>query len=574
MKDDMEKKWIIKKTGKGETVNHLKQVLGVDTRIANLLVQRGVHTFDESKKFFRPSLELLHDPFLMKGMNKAIERIQQAFANHENILIYGDYDVDGTTAVAFTYSFFSRLYSKIDFYIPDRYKEGYGVSTAGIDYAADNDVSLIIALDCGIRAIEKVNYAKEKGIDFIICDHHLPGDEVPDAVAILDPKQEDCPYPFKELCGCGIGFKLAQAYALANNLPTELVYDKLDLVAVAIAADIVPITGENRVLAFHGLHKINTNPCIGIKSILGVNKVKKNLTITDVVFIIGPRINAAGRIDHGRKAVELLLTEDVTSANEFALRVNDDNTVRRGLDEQITKHALELIGQDEFYSNSKSTVVFHKNWHKGVIGIVASRLIETHYKPTIVLSEADGYATGSARSVKGFDVYQAIEMCSDLLEQFGGHKYAAGLKLKPENLEKFKVRFEQAVTEKIEEHHLVPIVEIDDTISFEEITDKFIRILKQFAPFGPGNMKPVFLARNLVDRGYAKIVGNNHLKMELHPEGQPNLRFNAIAFGLGNHYGPITRKLPIDICFTIEENEWNGNVTLQLNVKDIKLSEG
>lgn len=568
----MEKKWVLKETGNRETIEHLKRVLGVDTRMANLLAQRRIETFEEAKEFFRPSLENLHDPFLMKGMDKAVERIKQAISNEENILIYGDYDVDGTTAVAFTYSFLSKLYDRIDFYIPDRYKEGYGISTEGIDYAADNEITLIISLDCGIRAIDAVKYAKEKEIDFIVCDHHLPGEELPEAVAILDPKQDDCPYLYKELCGCGIGFKLAQAYTLANDLPIELAFEKLDLVAVAIASDIVPITGENRILAFHGLEKINKKPCIGIQSILGTNKVDKELSITDIVFLIGPRINAAGRIDHGRKAVELLLTEDILIANEIAARINNDNTVRRGLDEQITKHALELINEDDFYTNSKSTVVFHKDWHKGVIGIVASRLIETHYKPTIVLSEENGYATGSARSVKGFDVYQAIEMCSDLLEQFGGHKYAAGLKLKPENLVRFRERFEAAVIEKIEEHHLTPIVEIDDTIAFEEITDKFARILKQLAPFGPGNMKPVFLARNLVDRGYARIVGNNHLKMELYPEGQPDLRFNAIAFGQGDHYSSITKKLPIDVCFTIEENFWNGNTTLQLNVKDIKLS--
>lgn len=563
----------MKEKASPEVVSHLRDALGVYTRIATLLAQRGISTFDEAKEFFRPKLEELHDPFLMKGMDKAVERIQQAIANEENILVYGDYDVDGTTAVAFTYSFFSKLHNGIDFYIPDRYKEGYGVSTAGIDYAADNDVTLIIALDCGIRAVDKVQYAKEKGIDFIICDHHLPGNELPNAVAVLDPKQQDCNYPYKELCGCGIGFKLAQAYSIANNLGTDFLYDKLELTAVSIAADIVPITGENRILAFYGLQKLNEAPCMGIQSILGVNKINKELSISDVVFIIAPRINAAGRIDHGRKAVELLLTEDANMATEIAKRINDDNTVRRGLDEQITQHALEIIEQDVFYHTSRSTVVFHKDWHKGVIGIVASRLIDNHYKPTIVLGEADGYVTGSARSVKGFDVYQAIELCSDLLEQFGGHKYAAGLKMKPENVMTFRERFEKVVMERIEEHHLVPVVEIDDEIEFEEITPKFLRILNQFAPFGPGNMRPVFVARNIVDRGFAKIVGNDHLKMELHPEDKPNYRFNAIAFGQGDHFGNVSRKLPMDICFTVEENEWNGNVSIQLNIKDMRPSE-
>lgn len=568
----LDKRWVMKAGASPEVVAHLGEALGVDERIAALLGQRGISTFDEAKEFFRPKLEELHDPFLMKGMDKAVARIEAAIAQKENILIFGDYDVDGTTAVAFTYSFFSKIHDRIDYYIPDRYKEGYGVSTAGIDYAADNDIKLIIALDCGIRSMDKVQYAKEKGIDFIICDHHLPGDELPDAVAILDPKQADCEYPYKELCGCGIGFKLAQAYSIKNGLGTDLLYDKLELTAVSIAADIVPITGENRVLAYYGLQKLNEAPCVGIQAILGVNKVTKELAISDVVFIIAPRINAAGRIDHGRKAVELLLTEDAGLATDIAKRINEDNLVRRGLDEQITQHALELIEKDAFYAESRSTVVFHQEWHKGVIGIVASRLIERHYKPTIVLGEADGYVTGSARSVKGFDVYQAIEMCSDLLEQFGGHKYAAGLKMKPENVEAFRQKFEQVVAASIEEHHLVPIVEIDSAIDFEEITPKFLRILNQFAPFGPGNMKPVFIARNVVDRGFAKIVGNDHLKLDVYPEDRPNLHFAAIAFGQGDHFAVVSRRTPMDICFTIEENEWNGNKTIQLNIKDMRPS--
>ena len=566
----MQKKWILKEKADRTIVSTLKLEIGLEQLIAEILAQRGISTFDEAKEFFRPSLENLHDPFMMKNMDKAVARIQKAFTNKENVLIYGDYDVDGTTAVAFTFSFFNSIYDKLDLYIPDRYSEGYGISFQGIDYAAENNVSLIIALDCGIRAIDKVAYAKEKGIDFIICDHHLPGEKVPEAVAVLDPKQPGCAYPFKELSGCGIGFKLAQAFAQAENLSDEILYDKLELVAVSIAADIVLINGENRILAYYGLQKLNSNPCLGIRAILGLNQIKKELSISDVVFIIGPRINAAGRIEHGRKAVELLLSDNEESAAEIAKSVNDNNIERRGLDEQITKEALEIIETNEFYQNSRSTVVFNPEWHKGVIGIVASRLIETYYKPTIVLSESDGYASGSARSVKGFDIYEAIELCSDLLEQFGGHKYAAGLKLKPENLKAFKLRFEKVVSEKIQEHHLVPIVEVDAEINLGDITPKFIRILKRFAPFGPGNMKPVFMTRGLLDRGYAKIVGSDHLKMDVYQPDNPQLKFAAIAFGFGDFFGLVKAKKPFDICYTIEENEWRGNITIQLNIKDIR----
>jgi single-stranded-DNA-specific exonuclease len=565
----MEKRWKIKEQGDAETVKRLSAELNISPLLANLLAQRGIRNYDEAKKFFRPSLEDLHDPFLMKDMDKAVERVSRAVQNKEHILVYGDYDVDGTTAVALVYTFLSSFYDQVSFYIPDRYKEGYGISTAGIDFAHDNGFTLIIALDCGIKSVDKVEYASAKGIDFIICDHHLPGKEIPGAVAVLDPKRSDCRYPYKELPGCGLGFKLVQAYAKQAGIPFTELEQYLDLVVVSIAADIVPIDGENRILAYYGLRQINASPRQGLKTLLELNNIKRELSITDLVFIIGPRINAAGRIDNGRKAVELLIAGDEAVAKESSLDINKHNLDRRDLDITITAHALEIIASDEVMLRRKSTVVFHKDWHKGVVGIVASRLTEKYYRPTIVLTQSNGLISGSARSVKDFDVYEAINACSHLLEQFGGHKYAAGLSLKPENLLAFSEKFEEVVSQTIQEHMLVPEVEIDSAIALQDITPKMFSILRQFAPFGPGNMAPVFMCEGVHDRGYGRIVGSNHLKMDLVSPSFP-ASFPAIGFGLGDKFPLIANKSALDACFTIEENEFNGKVSLQLNVKDVK----
>ncbi len=566
----MEKRWKIKEKSDEGVVNTLSGALNISPVLANLLAQRGVKTFEEAKQFFRPQLSDLHDPFLMKDMDKAVARIEKAIKNGEHILVYGDYDVDGTTAVALMYTFLSSFYDKVSFYIPDRYKEGYGISTAGIDFAHDNDLTLIIALDCGIKSVEKVEYAKTKGIDFIICDHHLPGEQIPDAAAVLDPKRADCTYPYKELSGCGLGFKLAQAYAQKNNIPFEALGSHLDLVVVSIASDIVPITGENRVLAFYGLKQINSSPRQGIKTLLELNNIKKELTITDLVFIIGPRINAAGRIDTGRKAVELLISSTPEVAMESSIGINKTNLDRKDLDVAITQQALEMIATDKIMLLRKTTVLFDPSWHKGVVGIVASRLTEKYYRPTIVLTESNGLITGSARSVKDYDVYEAINACSELLEQFGGHKYAAGLSLKPENLEAFSEKFEAYVNKTIEEHMLIPVIDIDEQIDLKDITPNMFNVLKQFAPFGPGNMAPVFVSEGVVDKGYAKVVGNNHLKMDLFQPSEPRASFSAIGFGLAQKYAVVSDKKPFSACYVVEENIFNGNVSLQLNVKDVK----
>ncbi len=568
----MEKRWKIKDKADANTIQTLQTELGIDATIANLLGQRGFKTFDQAKDFFRPSLTHLHDPFRMKDMDKAIARIKSAFIKNEKILIYGDYDVDGTTAVALAYTFFKDLHKEIDYYIPDRYGEGYGISFKGIDWAIENKFSLIIALDCGIKAIDKVEYANKNNVDFIICDHHRPGDQIPEAVAVLDPQRPDCLYPFKELSGCGIGLKLIQAWLLSENLPIEKLEPFLDLVVVSIASDMVPVIDENRTLACFGLKRINSSPRPGFKAMLELAKVKHELTIMDLVFIIGPRINAAGRIDSGKKAVALLISEDSASALLSGQNINTTNLQRRDLDVKITEEALEMLNADPLLKNYKSTVLFNKEWHKGVIGIVASRLIEKYYRPTIVLTESNGMATGSARSVKDFDIYAAIESCSDLLEQFGGHKYAAGLTLKPENIIAFRNKFESFVSATIPQHLLIPEIEIDEPLSFAAINDKFLRILKQLSPFGQGNPSPVFLTRNVMDSGKVCIVGNNHLKLELYEQTDPKKSFAAIAFGLGHLFDDIYRRRPIDICYTLEENVWNGRTTVQLNVKDIKLS--
>ena len=551
-------------------VSDLCNQLGIKEDVAQLLINRGIGSFDEAKTFFRPSFEDLHDPFLMKGMDKAVSRLEEALGNGEKILVFGDYDVDGTTSVALVYSFL-KDFGQVDFYIPDRYKEGYGVSFAGIDFAKANGITLIIALDCGIRAVDKVAYANELNIDFIICDHHLPGIVLPAAYAILDPKQSDCNYPFKELCGCGVGFKLLQAFCKKNNEGFAKLTDKLDLVAIAIAADIVPITGENRILTTFGLQQINTNPSTGIRAMLEYTKINRELTITDVVFIIAPRINAAGRIASGKRAVELLISDNMDEALEFSAEISKYNTERRALDKSVTESALEILETDDFYINSRSTVVFNPDWHKGVVGIVASRLIEQHYKPTIVLTESEGKATGSARSVHDFDVHAALTECEDLLEQFGGHKYAAGMSLSLENVNAFRQKFEDVVTARIEEHQLTPKLNIDLEIDLDRITPKFMSLLKQFAPFGPGNMNPVFVSRNLIAEDCRTMGADDaHLRFKPKQGGVYHSQLQSVAFKMGKLYSDLAQGKTFDLAYTIEENHWNNKVYLQLNVKDIK----
>ena len=562
------KRWVIQQVDDAEAVERLSSELNINKTLARLLVLRGVKTFDEARNFFRPDASHLHDPFLMRDMDKAVNRLLDAIETGEKILIYGDYDVDGTTSVALVYSFLKNYYPHIGYYIPDRYKEGYGISTAGIDYARENDFKLIIALDCGIKSIDKVDYAISLGIDFIICDHHLPGEEVPKAVAVLDPKQEGCDYPYKELSGCGIGFKLMQGYCIKQGISIDALLKYIDLVVVSIAADIVPITGENRTLACLGLKKLNTNPIPGLKALLELQKLNRELTISDIVFIIGPRINAAGRIENGARAVELLIAEHIDNAALPSADINENNDTRRDLDRAITLSALDMIQNDDRYNNRRSTVVYSPDWHKGVIGIVASRLTEVYYRPTIVLTQSGDYVAGSARSVKGFDVYEAILACSDLLIQFGGHKFAAGLTMHTDNVDAFIEKFEDIVSATITEESLTPEIEVDAEINFNEITSKFYDVLRQFAPFGPGNMNPVFLTKDVKDRGYGRVVGADHLKLDLQQEN-PNIFFNAIAFGQGHQLEKIMRKLPFDVCYAIEPNEWQGKITLQLNVKDM-----
>jgi single-stranded-DNA-specific exonuclease len=555
----------------------LSESLGIDEILAILLVQRGITNFEEAKNFFRPSLSQLHDPFLMKDMDKAVDRLQKAMNNGEKILIYGDYDVDGTTAVALIYTYLKNFVNKkkIEFYIPDRYEEGYGISYKGIDYAADNGFGLVIVLDCGIKAVEKIEYANQRGVDFIICDHHRPDDVIPNAVAVLDSKRPDCEYPYKELSGCGVGFKLITALSMRLGRPIEEVYELLDYVAVSIAADIVPITGENRVLAYFGLIQLNKNPRPGIAAVLRQaeqkNITEKELTISDLVFLIGPRINAAGRLEKASDSVRLLLATNKDHAEKLAASINDLNSKRREFDNAITEEALQMIDADEKMRNAKSTVIFNENWHKGVIGIVASRLTDSYYRPTIVLTRSGNLITGSARSIKNFDIYDAIDSCSDILEHFGGHKYAAGLSLKPENLKEFSERFEKYVSEHLEDDDLTPELNVDIEMDFTNITPKFVRILKQFAPFGPGNLSPVFLTRNVVDAGFSRAVGNRkHLKLSVMQQGNTDFVFSGIAFQKGDLYERIHDKEPFTMCYYIEENFWQGKTTLQLNVKDIK----
>ncbi|MBB6681800.1 single-stranded-DNA-specific exonuclease RecJ [Aequorivita sp. 609] len=561
-------RWTLKPIPDSQKVNALSKDLNVEPLVAYLLVQRGIETFEEAKSFFRPSLEELHDPFLMKDMDKAVERIQKAIENGENILVYGDYDVDGTTSVALMSSYLKTYYPNVSTYIPDRYDEGYGVSYKGIDFAFDNDFTLIIALDCGIKAIDKVAYASEKGIDFIICDHHRPGDEIPKAVAVLDPKREDCEYPFKELCGCGVGFKLIQALSEKRGLGLDNILLYLDLVATAIGADIVPVTGENRILAYYGLKVINSNPRTGFKAILKEVK-KETLTITDVVFIIAPRINAAGRMKHGNHAVTLLTEENQEDAEKYAAEIEAFNSDRREADKKITEEALQqIIENDE--EDRNTTVVYHESWHKGVIGIVASRLTETYYRPTLVFTKSGEKLAASARSVKGFDVYNALESCAEHIEQFGGHKYAAGLTLLEEDFENFKNEFEKVVSETITPQQLIPEISVDAMIDLNEITPKFYRILKQFAPFGPGNMTPVFMTENLTDVGVGKCVGKDKSHLRLVVKQEKSNQFTGIGFGLADKEDIACNGKPFKAVYCIDENEWQGNVSLQLRLKDIR----
>ena len=561
-------RWTLKPKPEEEKINELATALHVSKTIATLLLQRGISSFEEARQFFRPSLNDLHDPYLMKDMDKAVARLEQAIANEENILIFGDYDVDGTTAVSLVSGYLKSFYPNVATYIPDRYDEGYGVSFKGIDFADDNGFSLIIALDCGIKSIDHVAYAKEKNIDFIIGDHHRPGEQLPDAVAILDPKRADCDYPYDELCGCGIGFKLIQALAANRDQTIDDLIPYLDLVATAIAADIVPMTGENRVLAYFGLQVINSDPRPGIKAMTHQLK-KKTLDITDVVFIIAPRINAAGRIKHGNHAVELLTEFDFEQAQQFASEIEAYNAERKDLDQQITKEALNQI-EENGEQNRFTSVVFQETWHKGVIGIVASRLIETYYRPTLVFTKSGDKYAASARSVKGFDVYNALEACAEHLEQFGGHMYAAGMTLKPENYTAFKEAFERVVQGTIAPEWLEPEISIDAIVDFDEITPKFTRILKQFEPCGPQNMTPVFVSKNVVDTGYGKPMGKEeeHLKLfvrQNNSEGIP-----AIGFGLGKKYEIVKNKQLFEAAYCIDENEWNDKIELQLRLKDIR----
>jgi single-stranded-DNA-specific exonuclease len=565
---DMNKRWSVRMKPGNADVIKLASELNIDPVLSALLIHRGVTNFDEAKYFFRPDLRHLHDPFLMADMEKAIERIEKAVASKEKILVYGDYDVDGTTAVSLVYSFFKKLHDDIEYYIPDRYLEGYGISTKGIDYAAGNGFTLIIALDCGIKSVDKIAYANTKSVDFIICDHHLPGSELPDAIAVLDPKRSDCNYPYKELSGCGIGFKLIQAYAEKNDIPFEDVACYLDLAAISVACDIVHITGENRTLAHFGLQKINNDPCIGVKSLMGVAGRNGNYAISDIVFGLGPRINAAGRIDDAKHAVELLIACDEAKATEKGMLINVKNTERKGHDQNITDEALSIIENDEAMINRKSTVVFNENWHKGVIGIVASRLTEKYYRPTIVLTRSNGHVAGSARSVLGYDLYEALYECKDLLIQFGGHKYAAGLTMEPENIDAFSEKFEQVVCATIKPEQLVQEILIDAELELKKIEPKFFRILNQFAPFGPENMAPVFLSKGVRVNGYAGLVGEAHLKMSVMQGGSPS--FESIGFGLGNCLAEVSNGKPFDICYTIEENIWRDRRSIQLNIKGIR----
>ncbi len=569
----LKKKWLLKPEPSNQTVSQLEQELGIHKGICQLLAQRGLDSFDKAKHFFRPTKHQIHNPMLMKNMDEAVQRIKNAIKGNEKILIYGDYDVDGTTAVAMVYSFFKEYHQNISYYIPDRHTEGYGISFKSIDYAKENNIQLIIALDCGIKAINEVIYAKSKGIDYIICDHHLPGETIPSGI-VLNPKQKECPYPFKELSGAGVGFKLLQAFCKQNNINTQKANKHLDLLAISIGADMVPLIEENRVLAQHGIEKLNKEPTIGVKAILNNAKINHSINMRDVGFAIGPRINAAGRVSHASKAVELLTTTSEESAKKVSEEVSLNNIDRRLLDRQTTKEALSILLSDNSHQNKKSTVVYNETWHKGVLGIVCNRIQEYYYRPTIVLTKSGEEYTGSARSVKGFNIYNAIHSSSEILETFGGHKYAAGLTVKPQNLKEFTNRFEQIVEKTILEEHLIPTIEIDIVLPLNEIKKGFFNLLNQFEPFGVGNEQPIFKCIYVqAVKGTLRVVGNDHLKMEIMEINNPKVRIPAIAFNQIQNFDYISKGNSFDICYSLEINEWKGNQTLQANVKDIQKSK-
>ncbi|MFD2246686.1 single-stranded-DNA-specific exonuclease RecJ [Pontibacter ruber] len=567
----MEKRWVYNEEASPEVINGLAESLKISPTLASILCQRSICTYEEAKAFFRPLLSALHDPFLMKDMDRAVDRLSEALHKSEKILVYGDYDVDGTTSVALMYSFLRQYTHQIEYYIPDRYKEGYGVSTQGIDYAAEHGFSLIISLDCGIKSADKVAYASRLGIDFIICDHHLPDEDVPQAVAVLDPKRIDCPYPYKELSGCGVGFKLIQAFCMQQGIPQEEAYKLLDLLVISIASDIVPITGENRILAHYGLLHLNGPQPMrpGLDALKELAGLKGDMDITSIVFGFAPRINAAGRMGDAKRSVRMLLAQTKEEAFQVADIINESNKERRDKDSNITKEALQMIEEDEFVRGANSTVLYKESWHKGVIGIVASRCIEKYYRPTIILTHSNGKASGSARSVHGFNVHSAIESCSDLLDQFGGHMYAAGLTLPVENVPAFRERFEQFVSSTITNEQKVPQIEIDGKINLNQITRNFYNIVRQMEPFGPGNMRPVFVSECVYDTGSVRVVGDSHLKLRLTQDGYYSI--DAIGFGLSDYYNTISKGIPFDVCYTIEENVYRGVITLQLRIKDIRI---
>lgn len=569
-------KWVLREPSDPEKVDRLATEVGIDKVLADLLIKRGVETFAQARSFFRPSLDNLHDPFLMKDMDVAVERLHRAVVSGESILVYGDYDVDGTTAVALLYSFVRRFTDKVDFYIPDRYDEGYGVSFKGIDYAVESGAGLIVTLDCGIKAIDKVEYAASKGIDMIICDHHLPEDSLPAAVAVLDPKREDCHYPFDDLSGCGVGFKLVQAYSARYGVPFETLVPLLDLLVVSIASDLVTMVGENRILAHFGLKQLNENPCTGLQAMINLSSLEPgHVSIDDIVFKIGPRINAAGRMETGRLAVELLTSRSLSEAMQIGEKINESNNERKNIDREITQEALDMVQTGNCLCNGSAMIVYNPEWNKGVVGIVASRLVEAYYKPTVVLTKSNGFVSGSARSISGFDLYGAIESCADLLENFGGHVYAAGLTLKEENLPEFARRMDEYISAKIETEMMTPVIDVDSKLNFARITPKFFRILKQFQPFGPGNHNPVFLTENVYDAGTGRKVGAGgvHMKLDLIQEDQPYHQISSIAFNMAEHYDHIKEGNPFDICYSIVENYYRGNSSIQLRIKDLRERE-
>ncbi len=569
-------KWIIKESADSATVERLAAEVGIDRVLADLLVQRGVSTFEEARSFFRPSLDALHDPFLMKDMDAAVERLRRAIVSGEKILVYGDYDVDGTTAVALVYSFIRRFTSAVDFYIPDRYDEGYGVSFKGIDWASDNGFGLLITLDCGIKAKDKVDYAAGKGVDVIICDHHLPEEELPAAVAVLDPKREDCHYPFDDLSGCGVGFKLVQAYSQRYGVPFESLIPLLDLLVVSIASDLVTMVGENRILAHFGLKQLNENPCRGLLAMITLSNLEPgHITVDDIVFKIGPRINAAGRMESGRLAVELLTAAETSAAMAIGEKINESNNERKNIDREITQEALEMVQSGTCLCCANATIVYNPKWNKGVVGIVASRLVEAYYRPTVVLTKSNGFVTGSARSIAGFDLYEAIESCADLLENFGGHMYAAGLTLREEKLQEFSARMDAFIAGHITKEMLTPVVEVDSKLDFAQITPKFFRILKQFQPFGPGNNNPIFVTENVYDAGTGRKVGAGgvHMKLDLIQESQPYHQIPSIAFNMADCFDYIREGNPFDVCYAIVENYYRGNSSIQLRIRDLRERE-